>query len=181
MTYLEYMKLALEEASFAYQSGEVPVGAVIVDCNGKIIGKGHNQVEELQDPTAHAELIALRNASHKIHNWRLEGATLFCTMEPCVMCAGSLIQARIKRVVYATKDSKFGAAGSLYNILEDKRFNHNTEVEAGLLKEESIKLLKDFFSSIRKKGKSIKDKTTLSTWRGARVVESGGLENRCPR
>ena len=181
MTDQKYMRLALKEAVCAYKNGEVPIGAIIVDCNGAVIGKGHNRIEELQDPTAHAELLALRKAAKKIRNWRLQGATLFCTMEPCTMCAGSLIQARIKRVVYATKDKKFGAAGSLYNILEDQRFNHQIKVESGLLKNESINLLKIFFSCLREKKKIQRKPRSVRgevrEWLNRAVSKTAVLEN----
>ncbi|MFH0925406.1 MAG: tRNA adenosine(34) deaminase TadA [bacterium] len=154
MDELLYMQLALKEASIAYQKGEVPIGAIVVNQSGEVIAGAHNQVEELNDPTAHAEILAIRKAAYKIKNWRLQECTIFCTVEPCVMCAGCIIQARIKKLVYASEDNKFGAVKSLYNILEDQRLNHYVEVDAGLFKDKSVNLLKSFFSEVRNKKKA---------------------------
>lgn len=152
MSYTEqdvfYMLLALEEAKIAFKRGEVPVGSVLVK-NNLIIGKSHNLKESSNDPTGHAEIIALREGAKKIGDWRLSEATLYVTKEPCVMCAGAMINARLGRLVYGCRDEKGGAVDSLYNILSDNRLNHRVEVISGVLKEECIELLKKFFQSKR--------------------------------
>ncbi|HEY3198113.1 MAG TPA: tRNA adenosine(34) deaminase TadA [Nitrospirales bacterium] len=145
-----YMTLALEEARAAAAAGEVPIGAVLV-VDGSIIGRGHNQRENWQDPTAHAEMIAIRGAAETLHSWRLLDSTLYVTMEPCVMCVGAAILARIKRLVFAVRDPKAGACGSIFNIPEERRLNHRLEVSVGILEQESRELLQEFFSSLRKK------------------------------
>ncbi|ACX53208.1 CMP/dCMP deaminase zinc-binding protein [Ammonifex degensii KC4] len=142
------MREALSEAEKAYVRGEVPVGAVAV-LNGEIIGRGHNLRETLKDATAHAEILALREAAKKIGDWRLEEVTLYTTLEPCPMCAGALIQFRVKRVVFGAFDPKAGAAGSVVDLLRDPRFNHQVEVVGGVLAEESGALLKRFFQELR--------------------------------
>ncbi|MDP2166880.1 MAG: tRNA adenosine(34) deaminase TadA [Thermodesulfovibrionales bacterium] len=141
---IRYMKLALEEAGLAFLEGEVPVGAVLVK-DGSVIAKARNAREASNDPTAHAELIAIRNAAKRTAGWRLSDATLYVTKEPCVMCAGAIVNSRVKRLVFGCRDSKAGAAGSLYNILEDKRLNHRVEVVSGVLEEECAGALKMFF------------------------------------
>jgi len=146
---MEYMQLALEEARRAFEADEVPVGALVVK-EGIILSRTHNLMEALRDPTAHAEVLAIREAAGKLGNWRLEGATLYVTKEPCPMCAGAIVNARVSRVVYGCRDEKGGAADSLYNIPSDTRLNHQAEVVSGLLSEESAGLLKDFFRSKRK-------------------------------
>ena len=138
---------ALKEARKAFEEGEVPVGAVVVK-DGEIIGRGHNRTEALKDPTAHAEIIALSAAANRIGNWRLKGATLYVTLEPCLMCAGASILARIDKIVYGADDPKFGALGSVMDIREGK-WNHSFEVEKGVLKEEAAKLMKEFFKRRR--------------------------------
>lgn len=143
-----YMDIALEEAKKAADKLEVPVGAVVVQ-SGQIIGRGHNLREATQDPTSHAEIIAIKAAANQIGYWRLNQADLYVTLEPCPMCAGAILQARIKRVVYGTVDPKAGAAGTLYNLLEDERFNHQVELVTGVRAEESSQLLKDFFRQLR--------------------------------
>ncbi|WP_156779904.1 tRNA adenosine(34) deaminase TadA [Ammonifex degensii] len=143
-----FMREALSEAEKAYVRGEVPVGAVAV-LNGEIIGRGHNLRETLKDATAHAEILALREAAKKIGDWRLEEVTLYTTLEPCPMCAGALIQFRVKRVVFGAFDPKAGAAGSVVDLLRDPRFNHQVEVVGGVLAEESGALLKRFFQELR--------------------------------
>lgn len=145
---LEYMKAALVEAEKAFRKNEVPVGAVVV-LNNEIIGQGYNQRETLNDPTAHAEMIAIREAAKHLNSWRLIDAEIFVTVEPCPMCAGAIYQARIKRLVYGTTDLKAGAAGTLMNILQDKRLNHQTEVMSGICEEESRELLAGFFKKLR--------------------------------
>ena len=127
-----FMYAALQEAEKALDDLEIPVGAVVVR-NNKIIGRGYNQVEKLKDATAHAEMIALTSASNQIGNWRLNECSIYVTLEPCIMCAGAMLQARIKRVVYGCHDPKAGAMGSLYNLESDRRLNHRIEVESPIL------------------------------------------------
>ncbi|BAT71957.1 cytosine deaminase [Thermosulfidibacter takaii ABI70S6] len=146
---LFYMQIALKEAKKALEKEEVPIGAVIVDPEGNIIGRGHNLKETTKDPTAHAEIIAIREASQKIGDWRLEGCTLFSTIEPCIMCCGAIIQARISKVYYGAPDPKFGAVESLYRIFDDERLNHRVQYQGGILQEECAQLLKDFFKALR--------------------------------
>lgn len=144
-----FMEEAIKEAKKAALKKEVPVGAVIVK-EGKIIARGHNQRESTNDATSHAEIIAIRKASKKIKNWRLSGCTLYVTVEPCPMCAGAIVQARIDRVVYGAKDPKAGAVETLYQILSDKRLNHQVkEVISGVKEKECAELLKDFFKKLR--------------------------------
>jgi len=150
-----FMREALALAQQAAEDGEVPVGCVIVH-SGKIVARGHNQRELLQDPTAHAEMIAITQAAAALGSWRLEDTTLYVTLEPCPMCAGAIIQARIPRVVYGADDprepsllGKAGAAGSVVDIFGAGLFNHNVEVIAGVLAEESSRLLSDFFRDLR--------------------------------
>jgi tRNA(adenine34) deaminase len=146
----EYMRVALDMAKEAFKRGEVPIGAVLVH-EGRILAKNHNRREELQDATAHAEILVLREAGKLLGGWRLLGTTLYVTLEPCPMCAGALVQARVSRLVYGTSDPKGGAAGSLYDIPRDPRLNHRLEVEEGFLKEESAVLLQSFFQKRREK------------------------------
>jgi tRNA(adenine34) deaminase len=145
---IEYMKLALGEAGKAYREGEVPVGAVLVK-DGKMIRKAHNLRESLKDPSAHAEILVLRASAQDSDNWRLSGATLYVTKEPCVMCAGAIVHSRIARLVYGCKDPKAGGVESLYNILSDDRLNHRVEVVSGLLEEDCASLLRKFFRERR--------------------------------
>ena len=142
------MGLALAEAQKAQAAGEVPVGAVIVS-EGNVIGKGFNRPISGNDPTAHAEIVALRDAAQHQQNYRLSNATLYCTVEPCMMCAGAIIHARIARVVFGTPDPKAGAAGSIYNVLTDPRLNHRVEVLSGIREDECVALLRQFFSARR--------------------------------
>jgi tRNA(adenine34) deaminase len=142
------MKLALEQARRCLEHGDVPVGAV-VSRDGKVIASGRNQRELLQDPTAHAEVIALRQAASVVGSWRLEGCSLYVTLEPCAMCAGALVLARVDRVVFGAPDPKAGFAGSLGNLLEDERLNHRPQVDGGLLQEECGEILRDFFKERR--------------------------------
>ena len=130
-----FMRLALDEALAALEHSDVPIGAVAVR-DGVIIGRGHNNREGEQDPTAHAEMIALRQAAKVVGHWRLEGVTLYCTLEPCAMCAGAMVLARLPRLVYATPDPKAGAGGSVMNILQHPRLNHQVEVESGVMASE---------------------------------------------
>jgi tRNA(adenine34) deaminase len=147
------MKAALREAQRAFDAGEVPVGAVIV-FEGKIIGCGYNQIELLKDPTAHAEMIAITAASNHLQSRRLEQCTLYVTLEPCPMCAGAIVLARIPTLVFGVFDPKAGACGTLYNITEDKRLNHTVHVVGGICDWESEALLKEFFSKVRKSSKT---------------------------
>src|SRR5690554_2890775 len=140
-----FMKEALTEARKALELEEVPIGAVVVH-EDKIIGRGYNLKEKDQDPTAHAEIIAIREAARKLSSWRMEGCQLYVTIEPCPMCAGAIVQARIERLVFGALDHEAGAAGSLYNIVEDERLNHRvTEVKSGVLAKESRQLMQEFF------------------------------------
>ncbi len=142
------MEEALREAQKALHKKEIPVGAVIVK-DGQIISRAHNLKETLNDPTAHAEIIAIREASRVLANWRLEGCNLYVTLEPCPMCAGAINQARIDRLIYGAMDLKTGACGSLFNLTGDLRLNHKVEVIAGIMEEECKQLLKTFFEGKR--------------------------------
>jgi tRNA(adenine34) deaminase len=143
-----WMREAIVEALKAEQIGEVPIGAVIVR-GGEIVGRGHNLRETSLDPTAHAEMIAIRDASNRLGAWRLTDCTLYVTLEPCPMCAGAIVQSRIQKVVYGTIDPKAGCAGTLMNLLQEPRFNHETELVSGLLQEECAALLTQFFRRLR--------------------------------
>ena len=146
---LIFMKEALKLAKQAEKQGEVPVGAVIVQ-NNKLIAQAFNQKEILQKASAHAEILAIEEASSTLKSWRLSDCTIYVTLEPCPMCAGALVAARLKRLVYACKDPKAGAVHSLYQITEDPRLNHQMEIQAGILEDESSSLLKEFFRKKRK-------------------------------
>ena len=148
MTSDDAMRIALEEAQTAGHAGDVPVGAVVV-CNGEIIARRHNEREVTGDPTAHAEVLALRDASEALGRWRLDDCALVVTLEPCIMCAGALVNARIGKLVYGAADLKGGATASLYNVMSDPRVNHNPPVEHGVLAAECAALLQDFFSRLR--------------------------------
>ncbi|TWH59004.1 tRNA-adenosine deaminase [Desulfitobacterium sp. LBE] len=148
MNHQDYMRLALEEAEIAFAQGEVPIGAVVVH-KGEIIAKAHNEKELRQDPTAHAEVLAVQRATQALGVWRLSEATLYVTLEPCPMCAGSLVQARLKTLVFGAADLKGGAVGSVTNVLDVNRWNHRVEVVAGILEEECAQILKDFFRKLR--------------------------------
>ncbi|MFE6964629.1 tRNA adenosine(34) deaminase TadA [Agromyces sp. NPDC057679] len=141
----EWMRLALAEAAQAPATRDVPVGAIVVDASGAVIAARRNERERDGDPTAHAELLALRTAAEATGDWRLEGCTLVVTLEPCVMCAGAILAARVPTVVFGAWDEKAGAAGSLYDVLRDRRLNHRVEVFAGVEAEASARLLLDFF------------------------------------
>jgi len=145
---IDYMRAALAEAHLALDKQEVPVGAVVVH-NGLVIAARHNEREVLNDPTAHAEILALRDAALALGTWRLDDCTLVVTLEPCVMCAGALINARIGTVVFGAADLKGGATSSLYNVCADPRLNHNPSVVSGVLQDECTLLLKNFFNSKR--------------------------------
>lgn len=144
-----FMFTALQEAEKALEDDEVPVGAVIVR-NNRIIARGYNQIERLKDPTAHAEMIAITSACNRLNDWRLEGCSLFVTLEPCIMCTGALLSARISEIYYAANDSKFGACGSLHNLAEESKTNHKIKVYSGIYSVESEELLKSFFKQARK-------------------------------
>ena len=144
------MKEAIKQAKKAYDKEEIPVGAVIVK-DGKIIARGYNKKEEKKDTTQHAEIIAIQKASRKIGAWRLQDCEMYVTLEPCAMCTGALIQARLKRVYIGTMDPKTGACGSVLNLLEDYKFNHKVEVETNIMQKECEKILKDFFKYLRGK------------------------------
>ena len=140
----KFMFAALQEAEKALEANEVPVGAVVVYEN-KIIGKGYNQIERLKDPTAHAEMIAITAAANHRESWRLENCDIYVTLEPCIMCTGALLAARINNIYFSTFDTKFVACGSLYNLAEEGKYNHKIKTFSGIYSEESEKLLKDFF------------------------------------
>ncbi|MCS5732158.1 tRNA adenosine(34) deaminase TadA [Herbiconiux daphne] len=139
------MRLALDEARAALETDDVPVGAIVIDRNGEVIGVGRNERELRQDPTAHAEIVAIKQAAWKIDDWHLTDATLIVTLEPCIMCAGAILSARIPRVIFGAWDDKAGAAGSVYDVLRDRRLNHRVEVVAGVEAEECAALLTTFF------------------------------------
>lgn len=143
------MQAALEQARLALESADVPVGAVVVDETGVVIGAGRNRREADRDPTAHAEVVALRQAAAKRGSWRLEGCTLVVTLEPCTMCAGAVVSARVDRLVFGADDPKAGAVGSLWDVVRDRRLNHRPEVVRGVAAEESAALLRGFFASHR--------------------------------
>jgi tRNA(adenine34) deaminase len=144
----KWMQVALREARIALKKKEVPVGAVVV-YQGKIIGRGHNQTESLNDPTAHAEILAIGAAANYLNSWRLSEADLYVTLEPCPMCAGAIVLSRIRKLVFGAYDPKSGACGSLYNLVQDKRFNHQVEVVSEVLKDECSELLQAFFKELR--------------------------------
>ena len=147
------MRQALKEAEIAFLEGEVPVGALVSDPEGHIIARAHNQPISLSDPTAHAEIIAMRRAGLLTRNYRLVGTILVATVEPCLMCMGAAVNARISRLIFGTFDTKSGAAGSLYNIAEDDRLNHMIKIESGILEDECKSLMQRFFKLRRQKGK----------------------------
>mgnify|MGYP005848544639 CR=1 FL=1 len=148
----KYMKEALRQAKKAYALGEVPIGCVIVH-EGKIIGRGYNRRNTDKNTLAHAEITAINKASRKLGDWRLEGCTLYVTLEPCQMCAGAIVQSRMKKVVIATMNPKAGCAGSVLNLLQMAAFNHQVEIEKGVLEEECSMMLSDFFRELREKKK----------------------------
>ncbi|OLB23356.1 MAG: nucleoside deaminase [Nitrospirae bacterium] len=145
---LAYMRLALEQAGLAPALGEVPIGAVLVQ-DGQVLAQVHNFREVWQDPTAHAEIVAIREAAGRLGTWRLTGATLYVTVEPCSMCAGAIIQSRISRLVFGARDPKAGACGSVFNLPEERRLNHKVEVTGGVLERESQELIQTFFRTLR--------------------------------
>ncbi|MEI5995450.1 tRNA adenosine(34) deaminase TadA [Candidatus Enterococcus mansonii] len=151
-----FMQEAIKEAKKAEGIQEVPIGAVVV-LDGKIIGRGHNLREDSQDATAHAEMFAIKQACQSLHNWRLERAQLFVTLEPCPMCSGAMLLSRVDEVYYGAKDPKGGTAGTLMNLLDDNRFNHVAYVESGILEKECGELLSNFFRLLREKKKLLKN------------------------
>ena len=148
LTDTDYMRLALAEAEKAAAIGETPVGAVLV-AGGEVLAAAHNMRETWQDPAAHAELLAIREASARLGRWRLSDATLYVTLEPCLMCAGALVLARVGRLVYGCRDPKAGALGSVYDVVRDGRLNHTYRITPGILEEESRQLLQGFFERLR--------------------------------
>ena len=152
----KFMKAAIDAAFIAEENGDVPIGAVVVYEN-KIIAKGYNQRHQLNDPTAHAEIIALTAAAEFIGNWRLNGCAIYVTLEPCTMCAGALVNARMDRLVYGCDDTKAGACKSLYNIVQDERLNHRLEVTSGVMAQECSTILSDFFRRRRIENKDQPD------------------------
>ncbi len=149
----EWMRVALAEADAAAAEGEIPVGCVVVGRDGRELARAHNLRESLADPTAHAEMLAIRDAAERLRTWRLEGATLYVTLEPCVMCAGGLVHARIERLVYGCADAKSGAVQTLFTIGRDARLNHGFEVTSGVAASECADRLSVFFSRLRALGK----------------------------
>jgi tRNA(adenine34) deaminase len=143
------MGLALEEGDKARGSADVPIGAVVVDADGQVIGRGHNEREAIGDPTAHAEVLAIREAAKHVGEWRLTGCTLVVTLEPCTMCAGAIVLSRLDRLVFAAYDEKAGAAGSLWDVVRDRRLNHRPEVVGGVMADEAGARLRDFFTGHR--------------------------------
>jgi tRNA(adenine34) deaminase len=144
--------VAAADAALARQPAEVPVGAVVLDAGGVIIGRGHNRREADADPTAHAEIVAIREAAAASGGWRLAGCSLVVTLEPCTMCAGAISMARMARLVYGAADPRAGAVGSLWDVLRDRRLDQQTEVIAGVLEEECVRLLREFFAGRRPRG-----------------------------
>lgn len=143
------MKITLAEAEKALSFGEVPIGAIVVH-EEEVVGRGHNLRETNNDPTAHAEMLALREASRKLGGWRLTGADIYVTVEPCAMCAGAIVLARVDRLIYGAADPKAGACGSIFNVVEDERLNHRPEAVSGVLENECQAILKEFFEERRR-------------------------------
>lgn len=148
------MTLALREAEAAFDEGEVPVGALVV-FEDKVIGRGYNRMAQLKDATAHAEMVALSAAYNRFGDWRLENCTLFCTLEPCAMCAGAAVLSRIERVVYGARDPKFGACGSIFTIPTEPRLNHRIELVGGVMADEVAALMQEFFRLVRSKKEGV--------------------------
>jgi tRNA(adenine34) deaminase len=146
---IQWMTQALEQATKCLATNDVPVGAIVADENGKTVGIGRNQREELNNPLAHAEIQALQNAAENLGNWRLDNCTLIVTLEPCTMCAGAIVNSRMKQVIFGADEPKTGAVGSLFDVIRDRRLTHQPEVIAGVLAEESAQLLRSFFADKR--------------------------------
>lgn len=149
MTDLAWMKQAFQLARAARDAGEVPVGAVLVSEDNQLMGRGYNQVIQKNDPSAHAEIVAIKEACRGLNNYRLQNTTLYVTLEPCCMCAGALVHSRIKRLVFATRDLRAGAAGSVFNLLQGYPLNHQVQIDEGVLQQECAALLSDFFKDCR--------------------------------
>jgi len=145
----DWMQLAWEQALLAKKSGEVPVGAVLIDADGRLLSCAHNQVLRQQDPCAHAEILAIREAAATLNNYRLEGCSLYVTLEPCAMCAGAMVHARLKRLIFSCRDFKTGAAGSVHNLLRGYPLNHRILIDEGIMQNACGELLKDFFRERR--------------------------------
>jgi len=143
------MRLALAEARRCRDSGDVPIGAVLLSPTDEVVGSGHNLREAVQDPTAHAELVALRDGAARLGSWRLDDCTLVVTLEPCTMCAGAVVLARVRRLVFGAHDPKAGAVGSLWDVVRDRRLNHRPEIVGGVLEEETGSLIREFFAQHR--------------------------------
>ncbi|WP_333839323.1 tRNA adenosine(34) deaminase TadA [Pelomicrobium sp.] len=156
MTDADFMRQAITLAREAWKAGEVPVGAVVVR-DGRVVGRGHNSPIGLRDPSAHAEVLALRDAALRLENYRLPDCELFVTVEPCTMCLGAIFHARIRRVVYGTRDPKTGACGSVVDLTRESRLNHHTQVEGGLLAEDCARLLTEFFAQ-RRRAENVEDR-----------------------
>ncbi len=150
--YAEFMRLALQEAEAAAIHGDVPIGAVVLDASGEVIGAGHNRREADRDPTAHAEVLALQDAAARLGSWRLDDCTLVVTLEPCTMCAGALVQARVGRLVFGAWNEEMGAVGTLWDVVRDRRLHHRPEVVSGVLADECGALLQTFFAEHRDSG-----------------------------
>jgi tRNA(adenine34) deaminase len=155
----QYMRLALQLAAEAYEAGEIPIGAVAVYEN-QVIASARNEKELRQDATAHAELLVMQRAAQHLQRWRLEGVTLYCTLEPCPMCAGAMVNTRIKRLVYGSRDDKAGAAGSVIDLVRYPGLNHQVEVVEGVLREECTQLLTEFFNELRRDGRAGRRRST---------------------
>ena len=149
LSHEKFMTEALTEAEKAGQMGEVPIGAILVSDHGAVLSAAHNRTIDLADPTAHAEILALRAAAHKINNYRLLNTTLYVTVEPCIMCMGAIVHARVANLVFGAGDPKWGAAGSLYNLSEDNRLNHRVTIVKGIYEQECRSLMQNFFRSKR--------------------------------
>ena len=156
------MRLAVEEAQAAADAGDVPVGAVAVVAGG-VVARQHNRKEEWADPTAHAEILLLREVANRLGRWRLPDVTIYCTMEPCAMCAGAMVQARIGRLVYAVSDVRAGAAGSIFNVLQSPALNHQVDVTAGVMADEARAQLDEFFAQLRRRGQEQRLMEAVST------------------
>jgi tRNA(adenine34) deaminase len=149
MSYGDAMRLAIAEARLSDHSGDVPVGAVVLGPDGEVLARACNRREAFADPTAHAEVLAIRRAAERLQTWRLEGCTLVVTLEPCTMCAGAIVLARLDRLVFGAYDDKAGAVGSLWDVVRDRRLNHRPDVVGGVLADETAAMLRDFFTEHR--------------------------------